>query len=156
MKKHLIFIICLIACPNCGPGGRSEPLRFERIQKADTLVFQAQVDSSLASGSWEYKFRIKQADRVSLVIELQSDKEGLSAKLVRNDFLLPDIYHCPKATIKEKLCKLEIPNPGAGEYSLVLDLSQKESSEPLFYRIFAAVHGPGFASVAWEEEIVRR
>ncbi|PJZ51012.1 LIC_10463 family lipoprotein [Leptospira saintgironsiae] len=157
MKKHPIFLIYLLflveACSNVG---RSEPLRFERIQKNGSSVFQAQADSTLVSGSWEYKFRLKQADRVNLVLDVHSAKEGLSIKLVRNRFLFPKIYHCPRSSEKEKFCKLEISNPEEGEYSLVLDLTGKENSGPVAYRIFAAVHGPGFASVAWEEEIVRR
>ncbi|MGJ4786919.1 hypothetical protein EHQ52_10255 [Leptospira koniambonensis] len=157
MKKYLIFLIYfLILLTSCTNIGRSEPLRFERVQKDGSSVFQAQVDSTLVSGSWEYKFRLKQVDRVNLVLDIHSAKEGLSIKLVRDRFLFPKIYHCPRSYEKKKFCKLEISNPEEGEYSLVLDLTGKENSGPVAYRIFGAIHGPGFASVAWEEEIVRR
>ncbi|PKA17171.1 LIC_10463 family lipoprotein [Leptospira haakeii] len=158
MKKYLIFLIYLLVLGQaaCSNTGRSEPLRFERIQKDGSSVFQAQVDSSLVSGSWEYKFRLKQAERVNLVLDIYSAKEGLSIKLVRNRFLFPKIYHCPRSSEKEKFCKLEISNPEEGEYTLVLDITGKENSGPVAYRIFAAVYGLGFASVSWEEEIVRR
>lgn len=161
MKKILgISFVCglfsLVLLYNCREDQRYEPLRFEKVAKAETSAFQAQVDGTILSGSWEYRFRIKQADRVSLTIEVLTDKPDLGVSLSRKGILFDSKIQCGDKISQLSPCKLEINNPERGDYSLVLNHLSTDPSEVLSYRIFAAVHGPGYASVIWEEEVARR
>ncbi|TGK62339.1 hypothetical protein EHQ27_14385 [Leptospira wolffii] len=151
----LIGSLALGSFLGCVRDSGYEPLRFERISKAENLTFQANVDGTLFAGQWEYRFRIKQADRVSLLVEVLSDQPDLGVKLVRKGILFDQNITCKEAITLQTPCKLEIKNPDRGEYSLVLQHGTEQDST-VHYRIFAGVHGPGYASVVWEEEIARR
>ncbi|EIE02783.1 LIC_10463 family lipoprotein [Leptospira licerasiae] len=161
MKKK--FSICfvfslfvLVLLYNCREDQRYEPLRFEKVTRPESSAFQAQVDGTILSGSWEYRFRIKQADRVSLIVEVLTDKPDLGVSLFRKGILFDTKIKCGEKISQLTPCKLEINNPEKGDYSLVLKHLSSDPSEVLSYRIFAAVHGPGYASVIWEEEVARR
>ncbi|GBF39204.1 LIC_10463 family lipoprotein [Leptospira johnsonii] len=161
MKKILSFcsvsiLFSLVLLYNCREDQRYEPLRFEKVTKAEASAFQAQVDGTILTGSWEYRFRIKQADRVTLLIEVLTDKPDLGVSLSRKGILFDSKIKCGKKISQLSPCKLEINNPEKGDYSLVLNHLSSDPSEVLSYRIFAAVHGPGYASVIWEEEVARR
>ncbi|TGN03008.1 LIC_10463 family lipoprotein [Leptospira dzoumogneensis] len=161
MRKilNLCFVsglFSLVFLYNCKEDRRHEPLRFEKVTKAEASAFQAQVDGTILEGSWEYRFRIKQADRVSLIVEVLTDKPDLGVLLSRKGILFDSKIKCGEKISQLSPCKLEINNPEKGDYSLVLNHTSSDPSEVLSYRIFAAVHGPGYASVIWEEEVARR
>ncbi len=160
MKKtvSIILLVCLIVLGfflGCKERLGYEPLRFEKMTKTENLAFQANVDGTLSAGSWEYRFKIKQADRVSLIVEVLSNQPDLSVKLVKKGILFDTTFKCTEPITNQAPCKLEIKEPDKGDYALALDHGTKDQS-PVQYRIFAAVHGPGYASVLWEEEVARR
>lgn len=161
MKKNLSLcsvsvLFTLLLLYNCREDQRYEPLRFEKVAKAEASAFQAQVDGTILTASWEYRFRIKQADRVTLTIEVLTDKPDLGVSLSRKGIIFDSKIKCGDKISQLSPCKLEISNPEKGDYSLVLNHLSSDPSETLSYRIFAAVHGPGYASVIWEEEVARR
>ncbi|TGL63529.1 LIC_10463 family lipoprotein [Leptospira sarikeiensis] len=149
-------LLSLALLYNCREEQGHEPLRFEKISRAENLAFQAQTDGTILSGSWEYRFRIKQADRVSLIIEVLTDKPDLGVTLAKKGILFDSKTNCGEKITSQSPCKLEIENPEKGDYSLVLKHLSPNENDVLTYRIFAAVHGPGYASVIWEEEVARR
>ncbi|TGK07617.1 hypothetical protein EHO59_05825 [Leptospira semungkisensis] len=155
-KNHILIIYIFLISLECKQPIRHEPLRFERIQKAETSIFQAQTDSSLSSGAWEYRFKLTEAREVKLSVNLETNRSGITARLTRKGFPFPSSFPCKKSKEDSNRCEIEIKNPESGEYSLVLDRGIQEKPEPVSYRIFAAIYGPGHASIAWEEEIVHR
>ncbi|PJZ26884.1 hypothetical protein CH352_03255 [Leptospira hartskeerlii] len=161
MKKTLgigfVFsLLSLVLLYNCREDQRYEPLRFEKVSRAESSAFQAHVDGTILTDPWEYRFRIKQADRVTLIVEVLTDKPDLGVTLSRKGILFDSKIKCGDKISQLSPCKLEINNPEKGDYSLVLNHLSSDPSEVLSYRIFAAVHGPGYASVIWEEEVARR
>lgn len=157
MKISLLVLFSVFVMNACGVSPKVEPLRFERILKAEKLTMQAHQDGQLIheNDTREYRFKIKHVDRVSLVLEVLSSRPDLDVRLVRRGILWDRQYVCKNPITDQSPCKIEIPEPETGDYSV--RFAQGRVQVPsVQYRIFAAVHGPGTAAIVWEEDIANR
>lgn len=143
MKATLLLnipLLSMILLATCSVDVR--PLQFEVVPRMQGTAVQAGADGDLTE-TQIYRFSLKRAIDVTLSAEIVAQRTGISASFVREELLFSPAIPCRGDGLIIR-CHATSGQTLPGTYRITLT---NDDGEPITYRLFVALQGPGYAEV---------